>query len=42
MFSILVPTYMTREVFLRQMIESVKARTYARRELCKADASDKE
>ena len=42
MFSILVPTYMTREVFLRQMIESVKAQTYSRWELCIADASDKE
>ena len=42
LFSILVPTYMTREVFLRQMIESVKAQTYSRWELCIADASDKE
>ena len=33
---------MTREVFLRQMIESVKAQTYGRWELCIADASDKE
>ena len=42
LFSILVPTYMTREVFLRQMVESVKAQTYSRWELCIADASDKE
>ena len=42
LFSVLVPTYMTREVFLRQMIESVKAQTYGRWELCIADASDKE
>ena len=42
LFSVLVPTYMTREDFLRQMIESVKAQTYGRWELCIADASDKE
>ena len=40
--SILVPAYMTREIFLRQLIESVKAQTYDRWELCIADASDKE
>lgn len=41
-FSILVPTYMTKETFLRQMIESVKAQTYGNWELCIADASDRE
>ena len=39
-FSILVPTYMTKETFLRQMIESVQAQTYGNWELCIADASD--
>ncbi|MBQ3406085.1 MAG: glycosyltransferase family 2 protein [Lachnospiraceae bacterium] len=41
-FSVLVPAYMTREMFLRQLIESVKAQTYDRWELCIADASDRE
>ena len=41
-FSILVPTYMTKETFLRQMIESVKTQTYGNWELCIADASDRE
>ena len=41
-FSILVPTYMTKETFLRQMIESVQAQTYGNWELCIADASDRE
>ncbi len=40
-FSVLVPTYMTKEIFLRQMIESVLAQTYVNWELCIADASDK-
>ncbi|MBQ7582431.1 MAG: glycosyltransferase family 2 protein, partial [Lachnospiraceae bacterium] len=39
-FSILVPLYNTPERFLREMIESVLAQTYAKWELCLADGSD--
>ena len=39
-FSILVPLYNTPENFLREMIESVAAQTYAGWELCLADGSD--
>lgn len=38
-FSILVPTYNTPEVFLRNMIDSVLNQTYPNVELCLADAS---
>lgn len=38
--SVLVPLYNTPERFLRDMIESVTAQTYADWELCLADASD--
>ena len=41
-FSILVPLYNTPEKFLREMIESVTAQTYAGWELCLADGSDAE
>lgn len=41
-FSILVPLYNTPEQFLRDMIESVKAQTYEKWELCLADGSDEE
>ena len=41
-FSIVVPLYNTPESFLRAMIESVLAQTYADWELCMADGSDKE
>lgn len=37
--SIVVPLYQTREVFLRELIESVQAQTYAKWQLCLADAS---
>lgn len=37
--SVVVPVYNTPEVFLREMIESVQAQTYANWELCIADAS---
>lgn len=40
--SILVPLYNTKEVFLREMIESVQAQTYSNWELCLADGSDAE
>lgn len=40
--SILVPLYNTPEKFLKDMIESVTAQTYANWELCLADGSDKE
>ncbi len=35
--SIIVPTYLTPELFLRQMIDSVRAQTYANWQLCIAD-----
>lgn len=38
-FSIVVPTYHTPELFLRQMIESVLGQTFCRIELCIADGS---
>ena len=41
-FSIVVPLYNTPETFLRAMIESVLAQTYADWELCMADGSDGE
>ena len=41
-FSIIVPLYNTPETFLKEMIESVIAQTYANWELCMADGSDKE
>lgn len=41
-FSVLVPLYNTPERFLRDMIESVQAQTYANWELCLADGSDDE
>ena len=41
-FSIVVPLYNTPERFLRAMIESVRAQTYADWELCMADGSDDE
>lgn len=37
--SIVVPLYCTKEVFLREMIESVQAQSYEKWELCLADAS---
>ena len=37
--SIVVPTYQTPELFLRQMIESVLGQTFCRVELCIADGS---
>lgn len=39
-FSIVVPLYNTPERFLREMIKSVQAQTYADWELCMADGSD--
>ena len=39
-FSILVPLYNTPKKFLLEMIDSVKAQTYAKWELCLADGSD--
>lgn len=39
-FSILTPIYNTPELFLRDMIESVLAQTYANWQLCMADGSD--
>ena len=41
-FSIVVPLYNTPETFLREMIESVHAQTYADWELCMADGSNAE
>ena len=38
-FSIVVPTYHTPELFLRQMVESVLGQTFCRVELCIADGS---
>ncbi|MCR5478038.1 MAG: glycosyltransferase family 2 protein [Lachnospiraceae bacterium] len=40
LFSILVPLYNTPDIFLREMIDSVQAQTYAGWELCLADGSD--
>lgn len=40
--SIVVPLYCTKEVFLREMIESVQAQTYGKWQLCLADASPEE
>lgn len=40
LFSIVVPLYNTPESFLREMIGSVQAQTYANWELCLADGSD--
>ena len=39
-FSVVTPLYNTPEAFLREMIDSVKAQTYADWELCMADGSD--
>lgn len=41
-FSIIVPLYNTPEKYLREMIQSVCAQTYANWELCMADGSDSE
>lgn len=41
-FSVLVPVFNTPEKYLREMIESVEAQTYANWELCIADGSDSE
>lgn len=41
-FSIVVPLYNTPEAYLRAMIDSVIAQTYANWELCMADGSDAE
>ena len=41
-FSILVPLYNTPDVFLKEMIDSVRAQTYGNWELCLADGSDDE
>ncbi len=41
-FSILVPLYNTPRQFLTEMIESVRAQTYEKWELCLADGSDEE
>ena len=41
-FSIVVPTYHTPELFLRQMIESVLGQTFCRVELCIADGSSRD
>lgn len=41
-FSIAVPLYQTKEKYLREMIESVQAQTYANWELCLADGSGRE
>ncbi len=42
LISVLVPLFNTPEAYLREMIESVLNQTYARWELCLADASDGE
>ena len=42
LFSITVPLFNTPEAFLKEMIDSVKAQTYAGWELCLADGSDNE
>ena len=39
LISVVVPVYRTPEVFLRQMIESVRAQTYTKWELCLTDGS---
>ncbi|MGI6019995.1 MAG: glycosyltransferase family 2 protein [Lachnospiraceae bacterium] len=39
--SIIIPAYETPDLFLRQLVESVKAQTYDNWELCIGDASDK-
>lgn len=41
-FSILVPAYQTPEIFLRQLLDSLRAQTYDNWELCLADASENE
>ncbi len=41
-FSIITPLYNTREEYLRDAIESVRAQTYPGWELCLADGSDEE
>lgn len=41
-FSILVPLYNTPNVYLKEMIDSVRNQTYANWELCLADGSDSE
>lgn len=41
-FSILVPLYNTPRQFLTEMIESVRAQTYEKWELCLADGSDED
>ena len=38
--SIIVPTYRTPEVFLREMMDSVVNQTYGNWELCIADGSE--
>ena len=38
-FSVIVPLYRTKEIFLKEMIESVKGQTYENWELCLADGS---
>ena len=38
--SIIVPTYETPEMFLREMIDSVVNQTYGNWELCIADGSE--
>ena len=42
LFSVIVPAYCTPERVLREMIDSVRAQTYEKWELCIADASDRE
>lgn len=42
LFSVIVPAYCTPEKVLLEMIESVRAQTYGKWELCIADASDRE
>lgn len=39
LISILVPAYQTKEIFLRQLIESIQKQTYSHFELCIADGS---
>lgn len=41
-FSVIVPIYNTPKKFLKEMIASVQAQTYANWELCMADGSDSE
>lgn len=40
LISIAVPLYRTPEIYLREMIESVRSQTYGRWELCLADGSE--